>query len=1333
MMLHFRRQGTLWLLLATLLGWVNPAHAVVLWSDLGATLVHDTGAVLRRAEVKTPTHQGMAVEAGVGQRQGQAPATQAGVDILGGALKRDDSASDTLYFKFHVDPLSDVGTEEYSAAFQLYEGDVERLAVGNSLKAWAYSAFNTSTNGEFNKVFGDMDLRSSQPESSSPGVFLPYELPRRGIERTIVFKVQYVPGGDDLVTVWLNPDLSPGATEAGQPESLTTTFRANASFNEIRLRHEGGGGGWTFSDMEIATAFSDFVSPGSAAPGGAASAGEGGGLPLTFRSWQREQGLPRSSVLALAQTRDGYLWIGSDDGVVRFDGVRFVSFGLREGLRSGPVQTLFEDSQGTLWIGAEDSGLTRWQDGQFTTFTTRDGLPADSITALGEDKEGRLWVGTQAGLAAWKDGHFDIPSAAEQFKGKTITTLCKDQQGVLWVGATGAGVFQWVDDKFVALTDAAVEGLLLDPHCLLEDKAGRIWVGAGDDFVLCRDGGQWRRYRIPRHLARPYVSALAEEPNGTVWAGSVSEGLFQFKEGKLAAINASRGLLDNSVESLLVDREGNLWVGTGAGLQRLRRSNLLVFGQNEGLGYGPVQGLAEVAPGVIWAGKPSDGLYRWEGRNFSRLSAEGLSRRYPEVISLLMGRDGNCWISGAQGLWRCSDPKDAVADVRMAALAGLNIIALAEDRDGAVWAGTREGQVWRGPSPRRSQDPNGPGHVGGSWSSPAGGTGSGPAGSQQGNWVAQTNYAQTRAITTILQDAEGGMWIGTDGRGLYRFKDGARTHFEKGAGLLSDWIRTLYLDAQGTVWIGTAGGGLSRWRGGPSPRRSEDPNGPGHVGGSWSSPAAETGSGHAGGQLASFTTREGLPDNTISQILEDDMGRLWLGSNRGIARVSKAELEDVAAGKVTLVYPQVYGRAEGMPSEECTGGFYPAGLKTRSGRLCFATLKGIVVADPRPQTAGAPAPTVVLEETLVDGVAANIRRPQAAGADGESGKQGGPPAEPELRIGPGKHRVEFHYTGMSFSSPERVRFRYRLEPLDTGWVEAGAGRSALYSYVPPGEYRFRVIACNSSGIWNETGASLSLIVMRHWWQGWWLFGLATLGLMGSVAGFVRIAEKRKHQRRFKLLEQERALEHERARIAQDLHDDLGSSLTRISLLSDLARADRDNPNQVEGHLQKISHSAGQTVRALEEIVWALRPGSDSLQSLVEYIAHVANEMFEGDTTRCRLDLPQDLPAQSLPPEMRHNIFLVVKEALTNALKHSHAREVRVRATASARVLEIVVQDDGQGFAEGALPPTRGKRHGLRNMRRRAEDMGGTLEVESGPGKGTTVKLTVRFPGRVAGG
>ena len=472
--------------------------------------------------------------------------TGAGSDIVGGAVQRDDTATDTLYFKFHVDPLSDVGTEEYFAAFQLYEGEKQRLAVGNSVKAWAYSAFNTAQTGPSNNVAGDFDLNSSRPESPSAGVYFSYELPHHGYDRTIVFKVEYAAGGDDRVTVWLNPDLAPGATEASQPESLTTRFTANASFNQIRLRHGGGGGGWTFSDMGVATAFEDFVVGVSAEQGRATNGFGVGAQQLTFRSWQREQGLPQNSVRALAQTRDGYLWVGSEDGVARFDGVRFASFGVREGLRSGSVRVLFEDSRGALWIGTVGGGLTRCQKGLFTTFTSTEGLPANSITALGQDREGRLWVGTEAGLAVWQNERF-APLGAGDFKGKHITTLFNDRQGVMWVGVNGAGVFRFLDGKFVALADASVEGLLKDPHCLLEDKAGRFWLGAGDDIVLCREGNQWRRYRIPRHLARPYISALAEEPDGTVWAGSVSEGLLRFKEGRIAAINASSGLSDNSV------------------------------------------------------------------------------------------------------------------------------------------------------------------------------------------------------------------------------------------------------------------------------------------------------------------------------------------------------------------------------------------------------------------------------------------------------------------------------------------------------------------------------------------------------------------------------------------------------------------------------------------------------------------------------------------------------------------------------------------------------------------------------------------------------------------
>lgn len=250
-------------------------------------------------------------------------------------------------------------------------------------------------------------------------------------------------------------------------------------------------------------------------------------------------------------------------------------------------------------------------------------------------------------------------------------------------------------------------------------------------------------------------------------------------------------------------------------------------------------------------------------------------------------------------------------------------------------------------------------------------------------------------------------------------------------------------------------------------------------------------------------------------------------------------------------------------------------------------------------------------------------------------------------------------------------------------------------------------------------------VIVRFWQRWWFMALLGVTILGAVITTVRVVEQRKYQARLRLAEQERALEQERARIARDLHDDLGSSLARISLLSELVKEDKDNPEQVLTHITKIAQSADETVRALEEIVWAVRPDSDSLQSLVEYIAHFSNELFEGNSTRCRLDLPHDLPTLAIPSDARYNIFLIVKEALTNVLKHAHANEVRVHAKVLEGNLELVVQDDGHGFDEArSKTPGDDTHNGLRNMGRRAETLGGNLTVESSTKAGTTVRLTV---------
>jgi signal transduction histidine kinase len=322
----------------------------------------------------------------------------------------------------------------------------------------------------------------------------------------------------------------------------------------------------------------------------------------------------------------------------------------------------------------------------------------------------------------------------------------------------------------------------------------------------------------------------------------------------------------------------------------------------------------------------------------------------------------------------------------------------------------------------------------------------------------------------------------------------------------------------------------------------------------------------------------------------------------------------------------------------------------------------------------------------------------------------------------------------------KVQFVPGGDDLVTVWLNPNLGRGATDKNQPENlttkfkaNASFNQIRLRHSGGGNgwifsdmAIATSFSDFVVVRFWQTWWFLTLAAAGMLIAVGTTVRVVEKKKYQLQLQRAEQSSALARERARIAQDLHDDLGSSLTRISLLSDLLRADKESPEQVEAHAIKLSQSADQTVRALEEIVWAVRPGSDSLQSLMDYIAHFATELFEGTPTRCRLDLPHDLPARPLPPDVRHNIFLIVKEALTNALKHASAKEVRVQAKVAANVLEIRIEDDGAGF-EPSAPKTEGKQQGLGNMRQRAEAIGAILTWQNPSGKGTRVQLAVALP------
>jgi signal transduction histidine kinase len=420
--------------------------------------------------------------------------------------------------------------------------------------------------------------------------------------------------------------------------------------------------------------------------------------------------------------------------------------------------------------------------------------------------------------------------------------------------------------------------------------------------------------------------------------------------------------------------------------------------------------------------------------------------------------------------------------------------------------------------------------------------------------------------------------------------------------------------------------------------------------------------------------------------------------------VAKSELNQFADGRQTRVQCVAYGKSDGLPVLECEGGCLPAGCSSLDGRLWFPTIRGLVAVDPAEVSADTLAPPVHLESIIVDGKG---MEPSAS-----------------LEIGPGSRRFEFLYTGLNFSAPEMLRFRHKLEGVDAEWVDTGGQRHVSYDQLRHGTYTFRVQACNREGVWNQVGDRITFAVAPYFWQTRW-FDASFLLVFGCVVGWtVKYILLQRHNRRLQQLRQLHALEQERTRIARDIHDDLGGSLTEIGYLGALAVRDSQSLADARGQLVRIMDRTRELAKRLDEIVWAVNPKNDSTGHLATYLCQFAKEFFEPTAIQCRLDVASDVADMPLTAEVRHSVFLVVKEAFNNAVKHSAATELWLRLTVSDGVMTIEVSDDGRGFEVGA---GREAGNGLRNMAERMAEMGGQFQVQSTPARGATVCLRLPLP------
>jgi ligand-binding sensor domain-containing protein/two-component sensor histidine kinase len=994
------------------------------------------------------------------------------------------------------------------------------------------------------------------------------------------------------------------------------------------------------------------------------------------RSWQTDSGLPQNTVHAVIQTRDGYIWVATEGGLVRFDGVQFVVYDKQAPahLPSAAINSLFEDRGGNLWIGTDD-GLVRRRGSQFVTLSTANGLPSNTVWSTFESRGGELWVVTPNGLARYRNGGFDAVPV-----GQSITnpkSVVEAEDGSLWIG-TNSGLERCKDGK--------VEGAPLLPNVEIQAVAattdGRIWAGTRTGLYSF-SSGQFRSGQAARTVPLPglpsnEITSLATSKDGSLWIGT-AKGLALLKNGRVTVYSTHNGLPAERVESIFEDREGAMWVAASRGLARVFRGQIDAFASPEGLSTESVLSMFEDREGSLWLGTESGGLEMLHDQKFmTYTTANGLSDDL--IRSVTQDRSGSVWIgTNGGGVDRFDHGRFTNLTTTNGLSSGI-VLALGTDASGSVWVGTPDGlnkiQNSR-VSVYTSADGLADDFVRSLYAASDGslwiGTRRGLSHLQNGRFTSYSSMdgLGSDLVGAIVEDGAHTLWIATLG-GLTRFDHNKFSTLTTRDGLTSNVITALYPDREGDLWIGTNQGGLNRL--------------------------------HDGKITAYPPEKSGLPES-IYAILEDARGNLWLSSKTGIYSVSKRELDEFADHKLSTVASTSYGTADGMKISECSSGGHPAASKLADGTMWFATLKGIAAVDPEHLNRNAVPPPVAIDRVLIDDQPVDDLGDRASGP---------------LTVSPGMRRFEFRYAGMSFIAPQKVRFRYKLDGFDRDWVDAGTRRTAYYTNLPPGKYRFRVLACNNDGIWNETGAWLDFRLKPHFYQTIWFYVALILGLALLTYAIY-------HWRLRQVELRYDAVLSERGRIAREIHDTLAQGLVGISVQLELVN--RLLASSVESARAQLDHARNLVRESLTEArssIWDLRSQAAETEDLATRLGRMAATVTEGSVRKIRVKSKVSGTYRPLAPKTEAELLRIAQEAIINAVRHATPAHIAIELRFGARDLEMTIQDDGCGFDGQPHPQSTGPEghFGLTGMRERAAQIGGALAIDSAPGKGTRVTASV---------
>jgi ligand-binding sensor domain-containing protein/signal transduction histidine kinase len=962
------------------------------------------------------------------------------------------------------------------------------------------------------------------------------------------------------------------------------------------------------------------------------------------RVWQSADGLPEDFVQALARTGDGYLWIGTSGGLVKFDGVRFTLFNRENqaALHDDSIYALLSGRDGSLWIGTEGGGLVRYLRGEFHAFGSGEGLTSGFVRVLYEDHAGTLWVGTDNGLFRMEQGRLVRVDGQNGIPQMMVHAISEDGHGNLLFGGEGMLVLGSHGAAYFASKESAADNSV---RTIVRTSDGTIWVGTISGLRKLENWNGGNTFLVPRIL-NGNVCVMLESHTRDFWVGTYGTGVFLYRGGKMQQFSAPV-LPHNNVLSLLDDGEGDIWIGTQGGLLRLSPSAAVTANTADGTPQS-INTIYQDPSGTLFVAALNGRLYRVTNQMLTGVDlppgAQGLPVRNvfrDSTGALWMGTDG-------QGALRISDAGSGrlanspmVRFSRNDGMVNDFVRAFAEDRDGGIWIGTDGGlSRWK----------NG----------------------QFQNFGLKSGLVY-ESIRSIYSDRDGNVWVGTDG-GLSRYANGTFSTPPALDQLRGQKIWAIHQDSGGSLWFGTHGAGLFFLK---------------------------------DGQLVQFTPKQGLPSSKIHYITEDNQDNLWMSTPSGIVSVARRDLESLASEDLDAqkqhrrperrqVAFRVFGISEGLSTNQMNGGVQPAGAVTPSGEFWFPSAKGAVCIGHEMPEPGRASP-VLVEQALADGRDV--------------------PFDGGLKLAPGNGKLEIQYTAIRLRSPETIRFKYWLENLDPDWTDAGQRRIAYYTNVPAGDYRFHVIAYEINDPRVATEQILSIHWQPHFYQTRWFVGLCVLALLSAVAGAYFVHVRNLGKRFAAVLE-------ERNRLAREMHDTLIQGCVGVSALLEAASRAQDVSPAISHEL--VDRARDEVRAAVDEArlaVWNLRQGSGSGEDLVRSVSELASR------TSLETGIPIHFSTSGAPfalgAEGERSLLMMIREAITNALRHAAPTNVTVSLMFDRESIEARVEDNGCGFDPARVRVANGAGHyGLIGMRERVEKLGGEYSLDSAPGKGTRVRLRI---------